>query len=221
MVCLTSVDLCSPVCCAVSSAHAHALCFVSLRVSEVGACPARRARARAIAATHALSIGGPFSVSSRNISRASRLSRFSRGGEGRRTTDDADVRGDGPGVDAPCRRNTQINQQSDCAHTRTQEGAVSGGCAAGRDPNAPAWGAVVGAPWWGALLRASAWLRGPCELCRAGGDRYGEAASASEAAKGLQDGSRGHETGPDSLIRVRVPRTCHGVLQPVPLLSRP
>ena len=57
---------------------------------------------------------------------------------------------------------------------------MSGGCAAGRDPNAPAWGAVLGAPWWGALLRASAWLRGPCELCRAGGDRYGEAASASE-----------------------------------------
>ena len=85
------------------------------------------------------------------------------------------------------------DQQSDCAHTRTQEGAVSGGCAAGRDPNAPAWGAVVGAPWWGALIRASAWLRGPCELCRAGGDRYGEAASASEAAKGLQDGSRGRE----------------------------
>ena len=70
---------------------------------------------------------------------------------------------------------------------------MSGGCAAGRDPNAPAWGAVVGAPWWGALIRASAWLRGPCELCRAGGDRYGEAASASEAAKGLQDGSRGNE----------------------------
>ena len=42
---------------------------------------------------------------------------------------------------------------------------MSGGCAAGRDPNAPAWGAVVGAPWWGALIRASAWLRGPCELC--------------------------------------------------------
>ena len=110
------------------------------------------------------------------------------------------------------------DQQSDCAHTdaHTHGGGVSGGCAAGRDPNAPAWGAVLGAPWWGALLRASAWLRGPCELCRAGGDRYGEAASASEGKlrracrTEAVDMSLSYRASAPSRVRASVPELLRG-----------